>query len=292
MTTITASQVSELRKLTDAPMMDCKKALVETNGDIQAAIELMRSKGQTNANKKSGRTTAEGVVAIAVNADKKSAVIVELNSETDFVARETSFTEFAQQLAETALSQNCKTVEELNQKTINGQSIEEARVALIAKLGENINIRRIGILETTGLIAQYIHSSRIGVLVALTAGSEDLGRDIAMHIAASNPEVAKRDEISQERINKEKEFFIGQSKESGKPDNIIQKMVEGRLKKFVDEISLVGQPFVKDPNKTIEQLLKENNADIEGFLRFAVGEGIEKEVTDFASEVMAQARGN
>ncbi len=271
---ISAQLVKELRERTSAGMMECKKALTQTNGDIEKAIEEMRKSGQAKADKKASRVAAEGVVVMAKNANK--AVIVEVNSETDFVARDESFKKFSNDVVNAVASSNAKTIEEvLAIKLANGQTIEEARKALIAKIGENINLRRADAIqgETLGL---YSHGGRIGVIVAMQGGSEELAKDIAMHIAACTPLVVSQDQVPSETVEKEKEIFMAQARKSGKPDNIIEKMITGRIRKFLDEQSLVGQPFVKNTDQKVEQLLKANNAKVTGFIRFGVGEGIEK----------------
>lgn len=289
---ITAQMVKELRERTGAGMMECKKALTETNGDLEAAIEEMRKTGLAKAAKKAGRVAAEGIIATSLSDNKKSAAIVELNSETDFVAREGDFVAFAKELADAALTHKLSDVDTLlSTKLANGQTAEEKRATLVAKIGENIQLRRVAYVESTGVLADYIHGSRIGVLASLDKEDHDLARDIAMHIAAARPEVVKPEDVSQDIVEKEKEIFIAQARESGKPDDIIEKMVGGRIKKFLSEISLHGQAFVKDPNQSVSQLLQAKGADVHRFVRFEVGEGIEKEVVDFAEEVKAQAQG-
>ncbi len=289
MTQITASLVKELRERTGAPMMDCKRALTETAGDIDAAIELMRKSGQAKADKKAGRVAAEGVVAVITSDDNKAAVMLEINSETDFVARDSNFIDFVGKVSTAALSSKADTVDALNATEIAaGETVEQARAALVAKIGENIQVRRLTSKSTSGVLGSYVHGGRIGVLVDLEGGDEALAKDIAMHVAASQPEVVSPDDVPAELIAKEKEIFAAQAKESGKPDNIIEKMVEGRVKKFLNEVSLVGQPFVKDPNKTVGKLLEESKAKVISFTRYVVGEGIEKEEVDFAQEVMSQ----
>ncbi len=289
---VTAALVKELRERTGAGMMECKKALVETGGDIEQAIENMRKSGQAKAAKKAGRIAAEGVIIARASEDGKKAVMVEINSETDFVARDENFLGFANAVADVALAGELEDVASLLAANIpSGESVEEARAALIAKIGENISVRRVQIV-TGDVLGSYIHGGRIGVVVALEGGDQELARDIAMHVAASNPQVAKPEQVSEDLLAKEKEIFMAQALESGKPAEIVEKMIGGRMKKFVNEISLTGQSFVKDPSTSVGDLLKSRNADIAGFTRFEVGEGIEKKEEDFAAEVKAQMGGN
>ena len=286
---ITAQLVKELRERTGAGMMECKKALTQTGGDIEKAIEEMRKSGQAKADKKASRVAAEGVVVMAQANGR--AVMVEINSETDFVARDESFKAFANDVVNTVANSSVKTLEEaLNLTVESGKSIEEARKVLIAKIGENINVRRVTSLNGQTLGA-YSHGGRIGVIVAMEGGSEELAKDVAMHIAASNPLVVSQDQVPQDVVEKEKEIFVAQARESGKPDEIIEKMITGRIRKFLDEQSIHGQPFVKNPDQKVSQLLKDNNAKVTGFIRYGVGEGIEKEESDFAAEVMSQVQG-
>ncbi|OGT30142.1 MAG: translation elongation factor Ts [Gammaproteobacteria bacterium RIFCSPHIGHO2_12_FULL_35_23] len=289
---ITAGQVKELREITGAGMMECKKALEEAQGNIEAAIELMRKKGQAKAAKKSGRITAEGSVIIAVSPDHKMAAMVEVNCETDFVGREAEFGAFVKEAAEAALKGKVNSVETLSSQTLSdGLTVEEKRQALIIKVGENVQVRRVVTIAAKDHVGFYVHGSRIGVVVDMKCHETEFTKSIAMHIAASKPEVVKPEEVSKEAIAKEKEIFIAQAAESGKPREIIEKMVGGRIKKYLAEVSLYGQPYVKDPNKTVEQALKEQGAVVNSFMRFEVGEGIEKRVDNFAEEVLAQARG-
>lgn len=291
MAAITAKMVKELRETTGAGMMDCKKALSETDGDMDAAIEFLRKKGMAGADKKAGRVAAEGVIAIAISDDKKKGAIAEVNCETDFVAKGDEFKDFANEVAQIALNQNVVDPEAiLNEKMASGATVDERRRELIAKIGENMTIRRIGELETTGLVGSYQHGEKIGVIVAIEGGDEALARDVAMHIAATNPKALDADSLDPEVVEKERAFQIEQAQESGKPMNIIEKMIEGRMRKFLQEITLVGQPFVKDPDQTIEQLLKANGATVIDYIRFEVGEGIEVEETNFADEVAEAAR--
>ena len=287
---ITAAIVKELRERTDAPMMECKKYLIETNGDVEKAIELMRKSGAAKAAKKEGRITAEGIILVATSEDKKVGVVIEINSETDFVARSDHFKQFASNILAIALANRTSSVEALLAVATENGTVDELRQALIAKIGENINIRRVELIESEYEVAHYSHGDRIGVLVNFK-GAENLGKDIAMHIAASNPQVVAPEQVSEDVINKEKEIYISQAAESGKPQDIIEKMVVGRINKFLNEISLEGQPFVKDPDTTVGKWLKTNNAEVFAFSRFEVGEGIEKKEDNFVDEVLAQARG-
>ncbi len=282
---ITAALVKELRERTGAGMMDCKKALVETNGDIEIAIENMRKSGQAKAAKKAGRIAAEGVIIAKVG--DNLAALVEVNCETDFVARDDSFLAFSNQVADLALSEKVDTVEALNALSLNGTSVEETRAALVAKIGENISIRRIALVEGTNL-GTYVHGGRIGVVTSLDQGDEVLAKDLAMHVAASNPQFVKPEDVPADVVEKEKAIQIDIAMQSGKPAEIAEKMVMGRMTKFTGEISLTGQPFVKDPSVKVGQLLKQANADVLSFTRLEVGEGIEKKEEDFAAEVAAQ----
>lgn len=290
---ITAALVKELRERTGAGMMECKKALVETNGDIDTAIEHMRKSGLAQADKKAGRTAADGLMVIKTSADGKQAAIVEVNSETDFVAKGDDFINFANAIGDRVLASKPADLDALMAMPLldGGESVEDARKAIIAKLGENMSVRRFELLETSGQIASYMHGSRIGVLVDLDGGNESLGKDLAMHIAASRPVCIGEENVSPELIEKEKEIFVAQAAESGKPADIVEKMVGGRIKKFLKEITLMGQPFVKDPDQTIEKLLKSAGAKVNHFVRLEVGEGIEKKTENFADEVMAQVKG-
>ncbi len=286
---ITAAQVKELRERTGAGMMECKKALVETDGDMDAAIEQLRKTGLAKADKKSGRVAAEGAVVHATRGNQ--AVLVEINSETDFVAKDENFRRFADEVAEAAIEAN--DVDALNQATLsNGQTVEDTRQQLVAKLGENIQVRRMARMESDGALGAYIHGGRIGVLVGLEGGEEELARDIAMHVAALNPAFRDVEDVPADVIEKEKQILVSQAEESGKPPEIIEKMVTGRLKKHLAEITLTGQPFVKDGDVTVGKLLSGKGASVAGFVRLEVGEGIEKEEADFAAEVMEQARGS
>jgi len=288
---ITASQVKELRERSGAGMMECKKALVETGGDIEAAIEHLRKSGLAKADKKAGRVAAEGAIIQA--ADPGSAVLVEINCETDFVAKDQNFGAFANRVAELALAAGSDDVDALSKAEFDsGESVEARRQQLVAKLGENIQIRRIQRVDADGgVIGGYIHGGRIGVLVSLEGGDEELARDIAMHVAALNPPFVDADSVPADVLEKEKEILRAQAEDSGKPPEIIEKMIAGRLNKHLAEITLVGQPFVKDSDQTVGALLKSKGAKVRKFVRLEVGEGIEKEESDFAAEVMQQARG-
>jgi len=289
---ISAAMVKELRERTGSGMMECKKALTEAGGDLEAAIELMRKAGLAKADKKSGRTAAEGCLAVKVSGDHKTGAIIEINSETDFVAKSDDFTGFASALGDCALGADVTTLDALNACTMaGGTSVDETRRALVFKLGENLNLRRFERFDTeTGLIVSYLHGSRIGVLVELNGGDSNLGKDICMHIAASKPVCVDASGVSAELIEKERDIFMAQAETSGKPANIIEKMVEGRIQKFLGEITLTGQPFVKDPDQTVGKLLGSRGASVVRFVRFEVGEGIEKAESNFAEEVMAQVR--
>ena len=285
---ITASLVKELRERTGSGMMECKKALVETDGDIDAAAEFMRKSGAAKADKKAARVAADGAIIVSVNDDGKSAVILEINSETDFVAKDENFQAFADNVLATVVQQNPASVETLSTMTMgNGQSVEEARQVLISKVGENIQVRRFQRIESENSIASYLHGARIGVLVDSSADA-GLARDIAMHIAAVNPQFVDQDAVPAEFIEKEKSILIAQAEASGKPPEIIAKMIQGRLDKFLAEVTLLGQPFVKDPEQKVGKLLADADASVSGFVRYEVGEGIEKKVEDFAAEVASQ----
>ena len=288
---ITAALVKELRERTGSGMMECKKSLVETNGDIEAAVELMRKTGLAKADKKADRIAAEGAIVTARSADGKQAVVVEINCETDFVAKGDAFKEFSDAVAACALNNGVSSNEALLAAEISaGLSVEERTKELIAKIGEKISVRRMSRVEAS-VVGAYLHGSRIGVLVGMEGGSEELARDIAMHIAASKPVCISSEQVDPALIEKEKEIFSAQAAESGKPADIIAKMVDGRIAKYLKEITLVGQPFVKDPDTTIEKLLASKGAKVTSFVRIEVGEGIEKKEEDFVAEVMAQAKG-
>lgn len=291
---ITAALVKELRERTQAGMMECKKALVETDGDIDAAVEYMRKAGLAKADKKSGRTAAEGTIVSRTTDDGKASIIVEINCETDFVTKGDDFQNFANEVADLAIQNLPDDIDGLlNLKMASGDTVADATKALIAKIGENINVRRYVKAETdSGVIGTYLHGSRIGVVATLNGGNPDLAKDIAMHVAASKPVCVSADDVPQDVIAKEKDIYTAQAAESGKPEDIVEKMVMGRINKFLKEITLLGQPFVKDPDITIEKLLKDANAMVESFYRMEVGEGIEKKEENFADEVMAQVKGS
>lgn len=289
---ITATMVKELRERTGAGMMDCKKALVETSGDVNAAIELLRKTGLAQADKKAGRIAAEGQVILAKNDAGNQAVLLEVNCETDFVAKDENFQSFAGRVAEIALTCDAADVDALlNADFGDGNSVEHARQVLVAKIGENIQVRRFTRTEAADGLGAYIHGGRIGVTVALEGGDAALAHDIAMHIAASDPAYIAADDVSADILAKEKKFLVAQAAESGKPEEIIEKMVAGRLRKFLAEITLLGQPFVKDPDMTVEKLLNQHDASVSGFNRLVLGEGIEKREDNFAEEVMQQVQG-
>jgi len=283
--------VKELRERTGAGMMECKKALVETGGDMDGAIEFLRKSGLAQADKKASRVAAEGKIALAVSDDAREAVMVEVNCETDFVAKDNSFMNFAEAVARNALAERPADVEALMQTSIDGATVEEARQALVSKIGENIQVRRFVRSSSDGSLGAYIHGGRIGVLVDLSGGDEELARDLAMHVAAMNPEFVSADDVPADVMAREKDILIAQAEGSGKPPEIIEKMVEGRLRKHLAGITLLGQPFVKDSDLTVEKLLKQSGARVNGFSRLAVGEGIEKKQENFADEVMQQVTG-
>jgi elongation factor Ts len=273
-------------------MMDCKKALQEAGGDIDTAIENMRKSGIAKAAKKAGRVAAEGVIIIR-QSDAGTAML-EINCETDFVAKDDNFNQFADTLAETVLAEKPATVGDLLNVPLQGsggKSVEDVRTELVAKIGENISIRRFVLIEHKGVVGTYLHGVRIGVVVELSGGDENLAKDIAMHIAASKPVCITTDEVPESLLEQEKAVFRAQAEESGKPADIIEKMVTGKIDKFLKEITLVGQPFVKDPDITVEKLLKSKSAKVASFSRFEVGEGMEKKEDNFVEEVMAQAKG-
>ena len=287
---ITASLVKELRERTGAGMMDCKKALQEANGDIEVAIEEMRKSGAAKAAKKAGRIAAEGLITI--KQDGQEITILETNCETDFVAKDENFVTFTNKVIDAVIANNPADVDALMQTSLGDQTVEEANQQLVAKIGEKITIRRFERLSAKGQLGTYSHGNRIGVIVDLEGGDEALAKDIAMHIAASKPVCVSEDQVPQDVLDKEKEIFSAQAAESGKPPEIIEKMVSGRIQKYLKEITLLGQPFVKDPDQTVEKLLKAANASVSSFIRYEVGEGIEKKVDNFAEEVMSQAKGD
>ena len=289
MATVTAAMVKELRDATGAGMMDCKKALVAADGNMQAAIDAMRKSGAAKATKKAGRTAAEGIISVAQNGNKIA--LVEVNSETDFCAKNAEFVEFAQKVADVALANNISDVEALKNAQLDGQTVAEALTALVAKIGENLQVRRVSLVnanadETVGL---YVHSNkRIGVAVVLKGGDTETAKHVAMHVCAAKPQFVKPEDVSADVVEHERQVQIEIAMNSGKPQNIAEKMVEGRMKKFTGEVSLTGQQFVMNPEVTVGQMLKEKSADAVSFVRLEVGEGIEKQVVDFAAEVQAQ----
>jgi len=286
---ITASLVKELRERTGAAMMDCKKALEATGGDVDAAIEKMRMDGMAKADKKASRVAADGTIAVASSGN--ALAIVEVNCETDFVAKADDFVAMAQLAGELALEFRPETVQSLLQLSRDGRTLDEVRRGLVSKLGENMTVRRFQVLDNAGgALSYYLHGSRIGVAVALKSGDEALAKDLAMHIAASHPKFISAAEFPAEIQDAERKILLAQAEDSGKPIEIVEKMIEGRLRKFLAEITLLGQPFVKDPDQTIEKLLKAQGAEVAQFVRFEVGEGIEKNEVDFAAEVMATAQ--
>ena len=291
---ITAAMVKELRERTGAGMMDCKKALTEANGDLESAIEDMRKSGAAKAVKKAGRVAAEGQVAIAVSDDRKKASVVEVNCETDFVAKDDSFNGFVDAIANKVLESGVTDITQLIEETlVDGATVEKSRQDLVAKIGENIQLRRAEYFETTdGQLGSYRHGTRIGVVTELLGGDESLSRDVSMHIAASRPVCVDEAQVPADLLENERKIFKAQAEESGKPPEIAEKMVIGRIKKYLKEVTLTGQPFVKDPDQTIGQLLKKADASVVRFVRLEVGEGIEKKQEDFAEEVMAQVKAN
>jgi len=290
---ITAAMVKELREITGAGMMECKKALVETDGNIEVAVENLRKSGAAKAAKKSGRVAADGIIKVATSDDDKTAYIAEINCETDFVAKDSNFLQFADTLIQTALDNDVDSIEALMACEVDGKSIEQARTDLVAKIGENIQLRRIQkVTIEDGVVGTYLHGKNIGVVVAATGADDALIKDLAMHVAASNPQFVDADQVPADVLDKEKEILVAQAQDSGKPAEIIEKMVEGRIRKYLAEITLKGQNFVKDPDVSVAKLLKNNNADVLNFVRFEVGEGVEKGEDNFVEEVMSQARGN
>ena len=286
---ISAETVKTLRERTGAGMMECKKALIETGGDLDAAAEIMRKSGLAKADKKAGRIAAEGTIAAAMGADGRAAILVEVNCETDFVARQPEFQAFAADVATAALAARATSPEALSRLALaNGATAEETRRSLVAKIGEKIDVRRAGRPEAPDRIGAYVHGTRIGVLAGMKGGDDALARDIAMHVAAVNPQYVSPADVPGDVVAKEREILAAQAAAEGKPPAIVEKMVEGRLRKYLAEICLTGQPFVKDPDTSVGALLENSKASVSGFLRFEVGEGIEKKQENFAAEVMAQ----
>lgn len=286
---ISASMVKELRDRTGAGMMECKKALVEADGNIDDAVELLRKSGQAKADKKASRIAADGRIAIAV--DGNNAAIVEINSETDFVAKDENFVEFADAVANTVLASDAEDVDSLSSTTLeDGRTIEAARTDLVNKVGENISLRRFQRMQADDHLGNYTHGARIGALVSMSGGSAELARDLAMHVAATNPICIDEASVPAETLDRERRIFAEQAAESGKPPEIIEKMVNGRVAKFLKEITLLGQPFVKDPDVSVEKLLKKADATVNAIVRYEVGEGIEKKEENFREEVMSQIK--
>lgn len=290
---ITAEAVKQLRERTGAGMMECKKALVEVGGDLDAAAELMRKQGLAKADKKAARVAAEGAIVIERAADGRSAVIVEVNSETDFVAREQDFRSFADSAARLALASRSTSLESLmNARTDSGETLDERRRALIAKIGENIAVRRVALVTAPTVLGSYLHGTRIGSLVALQGGDETLAKDLAMHVAASSPAYLTAEQVPADVVAKEREILSERTVAEGKPADMVPRIVEGKLRKYFAEVTLVGQPFVKDDKITVDKLLKQGGAQVVEYVRFEVGAGIEKKHTDFAAEVMATVQGS
>jgi elongation factor Ts len=289
---VTAAMVKELRERTGAGMMECKKALVETGGDIEIAVEYLRKSGLAQADKKAARVAAEGKIALATSDDNSQAVLVEVNCETDFVAKDTHFNSFVDSVAVRALDASVADVDALMAASTNGSSLEQARQTLVSKIGENVQVRRFVRKHTDGTLGAYIHGGRIGVLVEIAGGDANLARDLAMHVAALNPAYVSTDDVPADVLAKEKEILVAQALDSGKPEHIVEKMVSGRLRKHLGEITLLGQPFVKDGDVTVAKLLEQNGASVTGFSRLVVGEGIEKQESNFAEEVMQQVTGD
>jgi elongation factor Ts len=284
--------VKELRERTGAGMMECKKALVETKGDIDAAAEWLRKAGAAKADKKSSRVAAEG--RIAIRSDEKAGrhVVLEVNSETDFVAKDDNFRAFVERLADVILAQRPANVEALMRSSVGGKTVEDLRLELVTKVGENISVRRFDVVESRGNVGTYVHGARIGVLVEVEGGSPELARDLAMQVASLAPRYVSNDDVPKDVVAKEREIIAAQTAEEKKPPEIVAKMVEGKLRKFLDEITLTGQVFVKDDKKRVRDLLSQNKAKVKGFRRYEVGEGIEKKSSDFAKEVEAIAQGS
>ena len=289
MAEVTAAMVKELREITGLGMMECKKALVETNGELKAAEDLLRVKSGAKANKAAGRIAAEGVIGACFSDDGKLAAMVEINCETDFVAKNTDFLGFASSLAQLVAKQNPSDVAALSALDLDGGTVEAKRQALVQKIGENISIRRFHRVQTGAKLAQYLHGVKIGVLVEFE-GEDEVGKDLAMHIAFAKPLFMSRSEVAPEVIAREKDVLVARAAESGKPANIVEKMVEGGLNKFLGDITLLGQPFIKDDKLTVEKMLAARRAKLLGYKFFVVGEGIEKRSDDFAAEVAAQAK--
>jgi elongation factor Ts len=290
MAEITAGMVKELRERTGLGMMECKRALEESGGNMKKAEDLLRIKSGAKAGKMAGRVAAEGAIGIYVSADRALGALVEVNCETDFVAKDANFAGFVKSVAELAATKGITDIETLSRaELLPGQTVEAVRQALVMKLGENMSVRRVAVHKAKGKLAYYLHGTRIGVMLDLEGGDEVLGKDLSMHIAASKPICVTRDQVSAELISRERDIAKARALESGKPVNIIDKIVEGSVQKFLAEVTLLGQPFVKDDKVTVERLLASKGAKVNGFTLFIVGEGIEKKSSDFAAEVAAQA---
>ena len=293
---ITAAMVKELRERTGAGMMECKQALLDENGDVTMAVENLRKKGQAKADKKAGRIAAEGVIGLALTADAGSGVLVEINSETDFAAKQDEFREFATIVAQRALDERPADVDALLAVPVErggGQSIDERIRDMVMRIGENISLRRFQVVESAGgRVGAYLHGGRIGVLVDLVGADETVGKDIAMHVAASRPLAIGEADMPADVLEKERDILLAQVADSGKPPEIQEKMITGRMRKYLGEVTLLGQPFVKDPDQTVEKYLEGGGASVSAFSRFEVGEGIEKRTENFAEEVMAQVQGD
>ena len=290
MAEVTASMVKEMRSRTGLGMMECKKALEEAGGDMNKAEDLLRIRSGAKASKVAGRVAAEGTIGIHLSGDRKLGALVEINCETDFVAKDQNFAGFANAVAERAAAGRITDVEALAQARLaSGESVEATRQALVMKLGENISVRRVALHRAKGRLAHYLHGTKIGVMVDLEGGDEALGKDVAMHVAAYKPISVSRDQVPAELIARERDIAKARALESGKPANLVEKIVEGSMQKYLAEVTLLGQPFVKDDKTTVEKLLAAKGAKVHAFTLFIVGEGIEKKAADFAAEVMAQA---
>jgi elongation factor Ts len=290
MADITAGMVKELRERTGLGMMECKKALEEAGGDMKKAEDLLRIKSGAKAGKMAGRVAAEGAIGVHVSGDGKLGALVEINCETDFVAKDANFAAFVKAVAQLAATRGITDVDALGKAELSpGQTVEAARQALVMKLGENLSVRRIAVHKAKGKLAYYLHGTKIGVMLDMEGGDDVLGKDLSMHIAASKPISVSRDQVAAELISRERAIAKARAMESGKPANLIDKIVEGSLQKYLSEVTLLGQPFVKDDKVTVEKLLAGKGAKVNAFTLFVVGEGIEKKSTDFAAEVAAQA---
>ncbi len=291
MAEITASMVMKLRGQTDAPMMDCKKALIEAEGDMSRAEEILRVRFGNKASKAASRIAAEGIISSFISKDGKSGTLLEVNSETDFCAKNEEFINFSNKLAQTIVEKDVNNIESLSSQQIDNSSVEELRTQLIGKIGENISVRRFVNIKAKGLLYSYIHGSKLGVILDLESGNEELGKDLAMHIAAAKPKAIDKTGVEAEIIETERRVAIEKAKEAGKPEDMITKIADGSINKFLKEVTLLNQTFVKDDKVTIDSLLKNNNATIHSFYIYIVGDGIEKKEEDFASEVAAASKG-